>query len=107
MTRKPKKEVKKAELYTTTGDIRLVKPSDGKHFTYDELSQFVKGRVEIVPLPSGRVIAVNEEGKLINLEVNEKASLEWLREYPLDKYSYNNDGTICGDALFTDSCLIR
>jgi hypothetical protein len=88
-----------ATYYKTNGEVKEVSPKNGKWFSYDELKEFVGGLIEIVPLPSGKSVVVNEEGKMIGLEKNEKASEEWLKEYPYEKYPENNDGTIAGDAL--------
>lgn len=88
-----------ATFYKIGEEPKEVSPKNGKFFSYDELKEFVGGYIEIVPLPSGKSIIVNEEGKCIGLKVNEKASEYWLKEYPLDKYPNNNDGIIAGDAL--------
>lgn len=88
-----------ATYYKTNGEVKEVSPKNGKYFSYEELKSFVEGYVEIVPLPSGKSIVVNEEGKMIGLDKNEKASEEWLKEYPYEKYPFNNDGTIAGNAL--------
>ena len=58
--------------------------------------------VEIVPLPSGKLIIVNEEGKLIGLEKNEEATKFWKEEYPIEKYPVNNDELIVGNALVVE-----
>ena len=58
--------------------------------------------VQIVPLPSGKSIVINEEGKLIGLPVNKAATAEWKNEYPIEKYPMNNDELIVGNALIAD-----
>ena len=88
-----------AIFYEIGKEPKEVFPKNKKDFSYEELKSFVNGLVEIVPLPSGKLIIVNGEGKLIGLEKNEKASEEWLKEYPTEDYSINNDGTITGNAL--------
>ena len=96
-----------ATYYKTNGEVKEVSPKNGKWFTYEELKEFVGGMIEIVPLPSGKSIVVNEEGKLIGLLKNEKASEEWLKEFSLSEYPFNN-GTIAGDALIaTDQELVE
>lgn len=74
-------------------------PKNGKFFTYEELKEAVEGMVEIVPLPSGKSVVVNEEGKLNGLEVNEEATQMWKKEYPIERYPNNNDELIVGNAL--------
>ena len=93
-----------ATYYKTDGSVEEVKPKNGKAFSYQELSDFVKlddnnHMVEIVPMPSGKFMVVNEEGKLIGLPKNEKATEVWKAEYPIGKYPINNDELIVGNAL--------
>lgn len=98
----------KCQLMKTTGEITEPEPKNGKHFSYEELKEFVGGMVEIVPLPDNHgSIVVNEEGKLIGLEINQKATEFWKDEYPIKKYPINNDQLIVGDALvvFDESLL--
>ena len=92
-----------AKFYGVDGSIKEVKPKNGKFFSYEELQSFIKegddGMVEIVPLPDGRSIVVNEEGKLIGLPENENASAVWRKLYPKEKYPHNNDELVVGNAL--------
>lgn len=88
-----------ATLYETNGNVTEVQPQKGRSFTYEELRSFVGGMVQIVPLPSGKSMVVHEEGKLIGLEKNEKASTYWQQEYPIDQYPLNNDELIVDPAL--------
>lgn len=86
-----------------TESVTEIVPKNGKAFEYKELSEIVGGMVEIVPLPSGKSIVLNEEGKLIGLAINKKASEAWRIEYPVDKYPHNNDEIIAGNALIATS----
>jgi hypothetical protein len=88
-----------AKAYLTDGRVLNIQPNDGKAFTYEELRGIVEGLVQIVSLPDGNAIVVNEEGKLINLPVNEKATEYWKQVYPIEKYPVNNDELIVGNAL--------
>lgn len=91
----------------TSGEIVDVKPKNKRHFSYEELTAIVGGMVEIVPLPSGKLLVCNEEGKLNGLPKNDRATLEWQTEYPIDKYPNNNDELVVGDVLITDKQFIR
>lgn len=87
-------------LVKTTGEVSEPKPAKGQKFTYKELNGFVGGLIQIVPFPRRRgYIVVHEEGKLIGLPVNEKATDIWKTEYPIEEYPDNNDQLIVGDAL--------
>lgn len=95
-----------AKYYKLNGSIEDVSPKDGKYFSYEELQGFVgddAGKmIEIVPLPSGKSMVVNEEGKLIGLKMNEKATHYWMQEYPIAQYPGNNDELIVGNALVVE-----
>ena len=51
-----------------------VKPKSGKTFSLSELQDFVEGYIEIVNLRDGKIMVVNEEGKLKNLPFNHAAT---------------------------------
>ncbi len=92
-----------AKLIKIDGTIKEVKPKNGKSFSLKELQEFVGGLIEIVPLPSGKEIVVNEEGKLNGLETNEKATKIWKEEYPIETYGFNNDELVVGDILLVEN----
>jgi len=52
-----------------------VKPANGTDFKLDELSKIVGGHIEIIPTRDGRIMVLNEEGKLLDLPRNEQAEL--------------------------------
>ena len=81
------------------GEELEVKPKDGKRFTLEELQGFVGGTIDFAYMPSGRVLVVNDNGKLEGLERNDRATQIWQAEYPIEKYPVNNDGLIVGDVL--------
>jgi len=95
-----------ATFYKTTGEVEEVKPANGEKFSLKEMQDMVGGHIEIVPLPNGESVVVNEEGKedfgvcIQATPKNEKASDRWNEEYPIDKFPNNNDRLICGNALF-------
>ncbi len=86
-------------------------PKNRKNFSYKELQDFVRYEnermVEIVNLPNGELMVVNEEGKLIGLPVNELATDLWKEVYPIDEYPLNNDELIVGNALLCPSNMIK
>ena len=63
-----------AQIIKTTGEIIETEPSNGTDFSLTELQAVVGGFIEVVHLPDGRLMVVNEEGKLNGLPVNPKAS---------------------------------
>lgn len=65
-----------ARVIYPDGEIKVT-PRNGKKFTLDELQAYVGGLIERVELPRGNghsTAWVNEEGKLIGLAYNEKAT---------------------------------
>lgn len=63
-----------AQIIKTTGEIIETDPSNGTDFSLTELQAVVGGFIEVVHLPDGRLMVVNDEGKLNGLPVNPKAS---------------------------------
>ena len=103
--------MKKAILIKVDGTQTDVTPKDGDHFSYEELRAFVcpnkDGLIEIVPLPSGKLLVCNEEGKILGFQKNEVATEMWKQEYPIAKYPHNNDELIVGDVLITDATFLE
>lgn len=66
-----------ATLITPDGTLKVVHPKAGigKKFTLDELKKIVEGYIEIIHLTDGRIAVVNEEGRIIGLQCNPRASL--------------------------------
>lgn len=103
--------MKKAFWIKTDGTNVEVQPKDGKYFKYEELQGFTKDEhssmVQIVPMPSGKLLVCNEEGKLNGADVNGEATEIWKKEYPIDKFPMNNDELIVGNVLITDEALLE
>lgn len=97
----------KAVWIKTDGTETEVTPKDGKYFSFEELRDFVRDdfsqMVEIAPMPSGKLLVCNEEGKLqAEPQVNKIATEIWKKEYPIEKYPHNNDELVVGNVLITD-----
>ena len=82
-------------LYKSNGEIIPIKR---KHpFTLAELQEYVGGYIELITI-GDRYLVVNEEGRLMDLPFNEKASLLAAQfGYPF----------IVGDALFTEKRYVK
>ena len=93
------KKEKSALLIQADGAEQTVKPKDGKKFSLKELQGYVGGLVQFVPLPDGRTLVCNDEGKLIGLPVNNVATDLWKKLYPIEKYPIGNDSLVVGDVL--------
>jgi len=68
-----------AKHITADGKCTPVVPAKGGVFSYEELSKFVGGYIEIVEPPSktGAIIVCNEEGKINGLPLNKLATEMW------------------------------
>lgn len=88
----------RAQLYTITGQVLNVDPKNGTNFELEEIQELVGGNIELVLCREGLEMYINEEGKLLGLPVNPKAtSLSGL--YPHD--------VICGPAVVGVPALFR
>jgi hypothetical protein len=45
------------------GTSKEVYPANGDHFEIEELMQIVGGKIQMIPLPDGRIMTLNEEGR--------------------------------------------
>ena len=88
-----------ALLYKADGTEEAVRPKDGRKFTLEELQRMVGGYIEVVPLSEGRLMVLNEEGKLKGLPMNRAASVFALPHIGTGDF-------IVGDALVCDVALL-
>lgn len=77
-----------------------VKPKSGKTFSLSELQSFVEGYIEIVDLRDGKIMIVNEEGKLKNLPFNHAATKIYSE-------IYTSSDIIVGNVLICKSTEIK
>ena len=66
---------------------------------YKAVSKFVGGMVEAVQFPNGDLLLLNEEGKLMGLPVNEKASELWKDTFDNDNYVTGRNDFVVGPAI--------
>ena len=79
-----------ATLIRSNGEETNVTPQNKTDFQLTELQKIVGGFIEIVKTKDGRTMVINEEGKINDLPINQKASL---------LYQYNEFDFIAGDVL--------
>lgn len=78
-----KKEV--MAIFYKAGEVKDMKPAtpkDGKAFTLEELQFFVGGNIEILKMSPKHSMVFNEEGRLLGLPVNRRASELVQSAYP-------------------------
>ena len=66
---------------------------------YPEVKEFVGGMVEAVHFPNGDLLLLNEEGKLMGLPLNEKASKLWKDTFDNDNYITGRKDYVVGPAI--------
>ena len=53
----------KAYIISENGDVREIKPENGRDFSLEEAQQVVDGYIEVVYLNDKQIMIVNEDGK--------------------------------------------
>ena len=90
-----------ATLLTTTGKALPVKPRMAV-FTLDELQKFVRGYIEIVTLPGGQLMIINEYGHFdptLQLKENKKATKLYKKHFYKDVIGNPMVVPIVGDVV--------
>ena len=67
--------------------------------TLESAQKFVGGYVQGVEFPNGDYLIVNEEGKLMGLEVNEKATKLWRDTFDNDNFITGRKDFVVGPAI--------
>lgn len=89
----------KAKIYKADGTVIEATPANGTDFQLEELQKIVGGYIEIVSLLDNEIMVINEEGKLADLPVNEKATEFYIEANGFDDY-------IVGDVLVCDNNMV-
>ena len=79
-----------AKLIKSNGVETNLTPQNKTDFQLTELQKIVGGLIQIVKTKDGRTMVINEEGKINDLPINQKAS---------ELYQYNEFDFIVGDVL--------
>lgn len=79
-----------AFLLKTNGSVETVRPANGEAFSLQEMQALVGGFIEIVPMHTGGIMVIDEEGKLKSKPLNEQAT---------ERYKFGGHDSIVGDAL--------
>ena len=82
----------------STAKFQIVE--DSKHEPdLKSAQQFVGGMVQGIEFPNGDYMIMNEEGKLLGLEVNEPATKLWRETFTKDKYLWGYDDFVVGPVI--------
>ena len=88
-----------AEILKVDGTRITVEPENGRSFKLKQLQGIVGGYIEIIHLRDGRLMVINEEGKLKALLLNETATA-------LARGAIFPDDYVAGDVLVCDDSQI-
>ena len=69
--------------------------------------EFVGGYVEGITFPNGDYLIINEEGKLMNLPLNEEATKLWRSTFTKDKYAFGYDDFVVGPAILIKAKALK
>ena len=86
------------QVNTTAEQFKLITDKKDEP-DYKAVSKFVGGMVEVVQFPNGDLLLLNEEGKLMGLPLNEKASKLWKDTFDNDNYITGRDDFVVGPAI--------
>lgn len=93
-------ETKSAKIIYADKEEEDYTPKNGKTFELDEMQGIVGGYIEIINLKDGRMMIVDEEGKLNNKEVNIPATNILRRDHYTTDY-------IVGTAIVCDADMVK
>ena len=86
------------EIIHVDGTREECQPANGKHYTLEELKKAIGGGyIEIVKTRDGRLLVIDEEGKLKGFPVNPVSTA---------LYFYGGQDPIVGDVLVCDNGTI-
>ena len=88
----------KVKANTTEAEFKVITDKKDEP-DYKAVSKFVGGMVEVVQFPNGDLLLLNEEGKLMGLPLNEKASKLWSETFDNDNYITGRDDFVVGPAI--------
>ena len=89
-----------AKIYKTDGDVCDIEPNNGTDFQLEELQKIVGGFIEIADLRNGQIMIINEEGKIMSLPYNERATELYRKKVCKGDF-------IAGDVLICKSEEVR
>lgn len=91
---------KTAIVLSPNGQSSVVSPDNGNDFSLEQAQSIVGGYVEVIPLKNGKIMILNEEGKLKDLTLNRQATDLAHESYlPADDYIVGHV-IVCESSMF-------
>ena len=94
-----KDNMKKKNTLSTDANEFVIIDDKKNEPQYKAVSDFVGGMVQVVSFPNGDLLLFNEEGKLMKLPLNKKASKLWKETFDNDNYITGRDDFVVGPAI--------
>ena len=92
----------KAIFVNTDKESEIINPKNNKDFKYKELTDLIKGNLEIVNLTGiGKILILDEEGKIKNLPINEVATTLYKTNY------LNTEDIIVGNVIICNPNMVK
>ncbi len=86
-------------IIRANGEVEERLPITGEHYTLEEMRDAIGGGwIEIVQTTDGRLMVLDEEGKLKGLPINLEAT---------GRYLHGDTDFICGDVLVCESWRVE
>lgn len=86
-----------AQIIKSNGQVIETAPKNGTDFSLEELKTIVGGWIEIVNLRDGRLLCLDEEGKLKGKERNHVATNIYRQAFPQCKDFIVGDVLLCNE----------
>ena len=86
------------QVNTQTAEFKLITDKKDEP-DYKAVSKFVGGMVEVVSFPNGDLLLLNEEGKIMGLPLNEKATALWRKHFTKETHINGYDDFVVGPAM--------
>ena len=88
----------KKEINTKASEFKIIEDSKDEP-NLKEAQKFVGGYVEGITFPNGDYLIINEEGKLMQLPLNEEATKLWKATFDNDNYITGRNDFVVGPAI--------
>lgn len=85
-----------AKLIKVNGETEEVSPKNGTSFELEELQKMVGGLIQILATDENLLFVMNEEGKVLGLPANHKATEIFQKEFKTSDFLVG-DVLICND----------
>ena len=96
----------KEKVNTDANEFKIVSDSKDEP-TLESAQEFVGGYVEGITFPNGDYLIINEEGKLMNLPLNEEATKLWKATFDNDNYITGRKDFVVGPAILIKANALK